>query len=123
PHAGLDSEGRDLLDDLLAELPAQGVTAVIASHESDRLATLWRRGVVTRGVLIGGGRVLSETRWAGEPAAGGSPVTAGAPPAPDGEAAASSGPLAGVLPVPAAEAAPGGAHADPAAAGRAANVA
>ena len=40
PHAGLDAEGRDLLDDLLREAVAAGATVVMASHELDRAEPL-----------------------------------------------------------------------------------
>lgn len=36
PHAGLDADGRDLLDDLVAEALGVGVTVVMASHDHDR---------------------------------------------------------------------------------------
>jgi heme ABC exporter ATP-binding subunit CcmA len=36
PHAGLDQEGRDLVDQLLHEATAAGATVILSSHELDR---------------------------------------------------------------------------------------
>ena len=52
PHAGLDHEGRDLIDGLIAEASAAGVTVLIASHERERA-----EAVVHRTVAVGGGTV------------------------------------------------------------------
>ena len=52
PHAGLDQDGRDLIDGLIAEASAAGVTVLIASHERDRA-----EAVVHRTVAVGGGTV------------------------------------------------------------------
>ena len=49
PHAGLDAEGRDLLDGLVREAAAGGATVVFASHESDRATALAGRTVVMAG--------------------------------------------------------------------------
>jgi heme ABC exporter ATP-binding subunit CcmA len=55
PHAGLDAEHRDLLDDLLREVVADGATVVLASHEADRAEPLAQRVVtVAGGAVIGG---------------------------------------------------------------------
>jgi len=54
PHAGLDAEGRDLLDGLVRSAAAAGATVVLASHEAERASALAGRTVV-----IGGGRVLA----------------------------------------------------------------
>lgn len=54
PHAGLDAEGRDLLDGLVRSAVAGGATVVLASHEAERAGALAGRTVV-----IGGGRVLA----------------------------------------------------------------
>ena len=40
PHAGLDHEGRDLLDALVRRAVAEGATVVLASHELDRAEAL-----------------------------------------------------------------------------------
>ena len=53
PHAGLDAEGRDLIDDLLRHAAEAGATVVLASHERDRAGSLAHRSV-----LIDGGRVF-----------------------------------------------------------------
>ena len=53
PHAGLDAEGRDLLDGLVRSAAASGATVVLASHEAERAGALAGRTVV-----IAGGRVL-----------------------------------------------------------------
>lgn len=52
PHAGLDREGRDVVDGLVKQAVASGATAVVASHELDRVATL-----ATRVVEVAGGHV------------------------------------------------------------------
>jgi heme ABC exporter ATP-binding subunit CcmA len=52
PHAGLDADGRDLLDGLLHEATAAGATVVFASHELDRA-----EAVATRVVNVVGGRI------------------------------------------------------------------
>jgi heme ABC exporter ATP-binding subunit CcmA len=60
PHAGLDAEGRELLDVLIGEAAAGGSTVVIASHELDRAAALAHRiltvvgGVVEQAAPAGG---------------------------------------------------------------------
>jgi ABC-type transport system involved in cytochrome c biogenesis ATPase subunit len=46
PHAGLDAEGRDVVDALVTEAVGAGATAIVASHELDR-ATLLAHRVVT----------------------------------------------------------------------------
>ncbi|HEY8093231.1 MAG TPA: heme ABC exporter ATP-binding protein CcmA [Acidimicrobiales bacterium] len=53
PHAGLDAEGRDLVDELLRTAAAAGATVLVASHEQDRAAAL-----AGRRVLVDGGRVF-----------------------------------------------------------------
>ncbi|HEY9555705.1 MAG TPA: heme ABC exporter ATP-binding protein CcmA, partial [Acidimicrobiales bacterium] len=45
PHAGLDQEGRDLLDDLARRAVAAGATVVLSSHELDRAEALANRVV------------------------------------------------------------------------------
>jgi ABC-type transport system involved in cytochrome c biogenesis ATPase subunit len=49
PHAGLDAPGRDLLDALVREAAADGVTVLLASHELDRATPLAHRQVVIAG--------------------------------------------------------------------------
>ena len=50
PHAGLDADGRDLVDRLVRDAVAAGATALVASHELERAA-----GLATRTVTIAGG--------------------------------------------------------------------
>jgi ABC-type transport system involved in cytochrome c biogenesis ATPase subunit len=52
PHAGLDHDGRDLLDDLVARARAAGATIVLASHELDRAEALAGRVVTMAGGTI-----------------------------------------------------------------------
>jgi heme ABC exporter ATP-binding subunit CcmA len=52
PHAGLDAEGRDLLDALVGEVVAGGATVVLASHEVERAA-----GLATRTLTVAGGMI------------------------------------------------------------------
>lgn len=55
PHAGLDAEGRDLIDGLVHRAVSQGATAIVASHERDRVDAL-----ATRVVSVVGGQVLAD---------------------------------------------------------------
>lgn len=50
PHAGLDHEGRDLVDALVRDAASKGATVVVASHEHDRAVALAQRTVT----LVGG---------------------------------------------------------------------
>ncbi len=45
PHAGLDSDGREVLDRIVSAAPAEGRTVLIASHELDRARALAHREV------------------------------------------------------------------------------
>jgi ABC-type multidrug transport system ATPase subunit len=56
PHAGLDEDGRAVLEDVVREAPARGVTVLIASHELD-LA----RQLATREVRVVAGLVHERT--------------------------------------------------------------
>ena len=56
PHAGLDEQGRLVLDEVVRAAPAEGRTVLMASHELDRA-----RQLATREVRLGAGRVR-ETR-------------------------------------------------------------
>lgn len=49
PHAGLDAEGRDLLDSLVRRAAAEGATVLFASHELDRAGALSGRSVEIAG--------------------------------------------------------------------------
>ena len=53
PHAGLDQEGRQIVDDLIEESVGAGATAIVASHDFERAANL-----STRIVTLSGGAVL-----------------------------------------------------------------
>ena len=50
PHAGLDSDGRDVIDQLMRDAAARGATVLFASHELDRA-----NDVADRSVTISGG--------------------------------------------------------------------
>lgn len=52
PHAGLDAQGRDLIDELVRQAVEQGATAIVASHELDRVDAL-----ATRVLSVVGGQV------------------------------------------------------------------
>jgi heme ABC exporter ATP-binding subunit CcmA len=52
PHAGLDAEARDVVDDLIRQAAAQGATVVVASHELDRASGLAGRVVTIVGGVI-----------------------------------------------------------------------
>lgn len=56
PHAGLDQEGRELVDELITEASQAGVTVVIASHDLERTAAL-----ASRVLEVVGGRVEAES--------------------------------------------------------------
>lgn len=55
PHAGLDAAGRDLVDELVHQAVASGATALVASHELDRVA-----GLATRVVHVVGGHITAQ---------------------------------------------------------------
>jgi heme ABC exporter ATP-binding subunit CcmA len=76
PHAGLDADGRDLLDALITEAAAGGATVLLASHELERATPLATRQVVVAGgvsgdVLPGGARAAELA-----PGGGGAPEMA-----------------------------------------------
>ena len=58
PHAGLDAAARALLDHVILEAAASGVTVLIASHESGAVAELASRAVKVTGGRITGERTL-----------------------------------------------------------------
>ena len=60
PHAGLDAQGRELLDTLLATAAADGVTVLVASHELDRTRSLATREVIVEQGVVREGRFQSE---------------------------------------------------------------
>ena len=45
PHSGLDPGGRDLVDELMREAAASGVTVVFSTHEMDRTAAVADRSI------------------------------------------------------------------------------
>lgn len=56
PHAALDQEGRDLVDEVVTDAAAAGATVLLASHELERVA-----GVARRTVTIAGGVIVGDT--------------------------------------------------------------
>jgi len=68
PHAGLDAVHRQLLDNLLKDMAAQGTTVVFTSHEAATTQALAQRTVVVAGGVVLGG-VFSPPE-AGPPEAG-----------------------------------------------------
>lgn len=52
PHAGLDAEARDLLDELVREAATEGRTVLMASHDAERAS-----GLAHRTLLVAGGQV------------------------------------------------------------------
>ena len=52
PHAGLDEQGRSVVDDVVRAAPSEGRTVLLASHELDLV-----RQIATREVRIAAGRV------------------------------------------------------------------
>jgi heme ABC exporter ATP-binding subunit CcmA len=57
PHATLDSSGRRILDELIAEAVAAGSTVLVASHEAGSVQLR-----VERVLTMAGGRVVAERR-------------------------------------------------------------
>ena len=53
PHAGLDQEGRQVVDDLIEESVRAGATVIVASHDLERVLNL-----ATRVVTLSGGAVI-----------------------------------------------------------------
>lgn len=52
PHAGLDDQGRDVVDEVVREVVAAGATVLVASHDIDRATSL-----ADRVVRIAGGHI------------------------------------------------------------------
>jgi len=52
PHSALDAQGRDVLDALLVSARAAGATIVVASHDTERVASY-----ADRRITLAGGRV------------------------------------------------------------------
>jgi heme ABC exporter ATP-binding subunit CcmA len=57
PHAGLDEDGRSIVDEVIGDARRAGGTVLLASHEHDRAAA-----IADRVVAIGGGRVVNAPR-------------------------------------------------------------
>src|SRR5215469_12794154 len=72
PHAGLDAEHRDLLDEVIHRAAAGGAAVVLASHDRDRVTAL-----AGRVVTMAGGQVFVAT---GDPATPPVPATSGLTP-------------------------------------------
>lgn len=61
PHAGLDQQGRDVVDDLIGHAADAGATVLVASHELERAGVRgWRQ------VTVAGGTVVADTAEAGD---------------------------------------------------------
>ena len=56
PHAGLDVDGRDLVDRLIVDAAEAGATVLFASHDLDRAAV-----VASRTVTVVGGAIADDT--------------------------------------------------------------
>lgn len=55
PHAGLDAQGREVLDEIVAAAPGEGRAVLLASHELERARALAHREVkVVAGRTLGG---------------------------------------------------------------------
>jgi heme ABC exporter ATP-binding subunit CcmA len=65
PHAGLDADGRDLLDSVIRMAVRAGATVMVASHELERAEAL-----ATRVVTVTGGLVLEGRDGSAGPGAG-----------------------------------------------------
>jgi len=61
PHAGLDKEGRDIVDALIRDAAAAGATIILSSHELDRSIDL-----ADEIVTLGGGVALDDSPEVGE---------------------------------------------------------
>ena len=61
PHAGLDKEGRDIVDGLIRDAAAAGATIILSSHELDRSIEL-----ADEIVTLGGGVALDEDAGGGD---------------------------------------------------------
>ena len=56
PHAGLDADGREVVDDLVREARAGGSTVVMSSHENDRAQAL-----ADRTAEMAGGQIVADS--------------------------------------------------------------
>ena len=64
PHAGLDPDGRRLVDEIVREAREGGATVALCSHEHGAAAA-----IADRAIYMAGGRVLASVPTAAEPAA------------------------------------------------------
>ena len=55
PHAGLDQDGRDLIDQVILDATRAGATVMLASHELDRTLDL-----ATRHLTVAGGTITTD---------------------------------------------------------------
>lgn len=55
PHAGLDQDGRDLIDQVILDATSAGATVMLASHELDRTLDL-----ATRHLTVAGGTITAD---------------------------------------------------------------
>jgi heme ABC exporter ATP-binding subunit CcmA len=55
PHAGLDADHRDVLDDVVRDASRRGATVLIASHERERASGLAARCVTVAGGVVSNG--------------------------------------------------------------------
>jgi heme ABC exporter ATP-binding subunit CcmA len=88
PHAGLDADGRDVVDDVVREARDGGATVVMSSHENDRAHALADRTVdMAGGQIILGSRAPQPPGAAGlsHHSAGGPGARNAAPPRSSGE--------------------------------------
>jgi heme ABC exporter ATP-binding subunit CcmA len=52
PHAGLDQDGRDCVDQIVRDATAAGATVLVASHELERARAMARRTVTVAGGMV-----------------------------------------------------------------------
>jgi heme ABC exporter ATP-binding subunit CcmA len=62
PHAGLDADHRDVLDDIVRDASRRGATVLIASHEHERAS-----GLAARSVTVAGGVVITSAGTFSDP--------------------------------------------------------
>jgi heme ABC exporter ATP-binding subunit CcmA len=55
PHAGLDADHRDVLDDIVRDASRRGATVLIASHEHERASLLAARSITVAGGVVTAG--------------------------------------------------------------------
>lgn len=90
PHAGLDAEHRDLLDEVVREAAGRGATVLFASHEVDRAGSLARRVVTVAGGTAVDGTLGQTPPVSGTPTEGQGGGAGGPSPAPSAAVAPGS---------------------------------